>query len=133
VKKKENLSLITKDGSEVQVNVEVANTFIKKAKGLMFRKSLGQNEGMLFVFDKPYRPSFWMLFTYIKLEAIFFSDDGNIVDILPMNPGLRPLFYKPKADAKYVLEVNQGFCIRNSVDPSVKQPILTFTNSLFDK
>ncbi len=106
-------------GNEITFDVEIAQSFLKKAIGLMGRKNLFDNSGMLFIFNQPNRHSFWMFATRIPLEAIFFDENGFVVDIINMEPrGLNPFNcpkYSPKNDAKYVLEVNSGFVKRNKV------------------
>ena len=113
------ITISNPDGSSVSVDAEIANNTATRAKGLMGRKSLGENEGMLFVFDSSGTHAFWMFNTSIALDAIFMDENGTVVDILQMEPcGLNPAscpHYTPKADAKYVLEVNQGFAERHGI------------------
>jgi len=113
------ISITNADGSTVSVSVEIANNTATRMKGLMGRKSLGENEGMLFVFDNPGKYSFWMMNTTIPLDAVFIAENGSVVDIIAMQPcGWNVTncpTYVPKAEAKYVLEVNQGFAKRNDV------------------
>jgi uncharacterized membrane protein (UPF0127 family) len=113
------LTITNPDGSSVSVDAEIADNLTTRAKGLMGRKSLGENEGMLFVFERTGRYPFWMLNTSIALDAIYIDENGTVVDIIQMAPcGLNILDcprYAPKADAKYVLEVNQGFAERNKI------------------
>ena len=102
----------------VIVNAEIADTFFSKMKGLMGRNSLGTNDGMLFVFDKPDYYSFWMMNTTIPLDAIFISENGSVVDIITMPPCKSVIScpsYKPKEKALYVLEVNAGFSEQNGI------------------
>lgn len=107
--------LVNSKQESVTVSAEIADTPGKKALGLMFRKKLAQNQGMLFIFDKPCKPSFWMLWVSFPIEAIFFSEDGRAIEIINMKPGLTPLFYKPNKPAIYVLEVNKGFSQQNRI------------------
>ncbi len=116
---KKRIVLVNSEGSRVAVEVEVANDSATRAKGLMGRDSLGESEGMLFIFGKPAAYSFWMFNTTIPLDAIFFSEDGRVADVIRMEPcGLNMLrcrTYVPRAKAKYVLEVNSGFSERNRI------------------
>lgn len=115
------MGLTGSDGSEVSVDVEVADNPVTRAKGLMGRASLGWNDGMLFVFDTPGIYGFWMFNTTIPLEGIFIGENGTVAEILPLEPcGLNVTncpMYRPKSPAKYVLEVNRGFCARHRIAP----------------
>lgn len=106
------ITITNQDGSSVNITAEIAASLPVQMKGLMGRKSLGQDDGMLFVFNASGYPSFWMLNTTIPLDAIFFDDNGTVVDILQMAPCgfniTKCPTYAPKAPARYVLEVNQG-------------------------
>jgi uncharacterized membrane protein (UPF0127 family) len=109
---KRKITVISDDGSRIAVDAEIADSPATRAKGLMGRESLGENEGMLFVFGKPGTYAFWMLNTSMPLDAIHFSGNGTVVDIIRMEPcGLNVACprYPPKEPSMYVLEVNQGF------------------------
>ena len=91
--------------------VEIASTPEERQKGLMFRKNLGENNGMLFIFEKEKILSFWMKNTYIPLSIAFIDKNGVIVDIFDMKPfSLKPVVSTLKC--KYALEVNRGFFSR---------------------
>ena len=111
---KKKITLINADGKKITVEVEMADSTVTRAKGLMGRKSLGEYEGMLFVFDRPGKYGFWMVNTSIPLDAIHFSESGTAVDILVMEPNSTKVIHA-KEDAKYVLEVNKGFSKRNNI------------------
>lgn len=118
-KETRTIEIIDKNGKSVFVEVELANNMTKRMKGLMFRESLGENEGMLFVFDKETYHTFWMMNTTIPLDAIHISANGSVVDIIQMDPCKSLVFckrYTPKAKGKYVLEVNQGFAEKNGIE-----------------
>jgi len=68
--------------------VEVADTDAARERGLMFRKSLGANEGMLFDFKTPQNVAFWMKNTLIALDMLFVAQDGHIVSIARQAPPL---------------------------------------------
>jgi uncharacterized protein len=65
----------------VLLNVEVADTEPKREKGLMFRRKLGQGEGMVFLFDDEHEITMWMKNTYIPLDMVFVGADWRIVNI----------------------------------------------------
>lgn len=94
--------------------VELADTDFTRAKGLMERKSLGKNAGMLFSFRHPTHQSFWMQKTYIPLDIAYIDDDGRILQIEEMVPlstrGIRSRF-----PCRYALEVNHGWFKKNKI------------------
>ncbi len=90
------------------VRAEVANTFDSRATGLMFRKSLAQNEGMLFVFPDPEIHCMWMKNTLIPLSVAFIGADGRIVSVSEMQPQTETT-HCAAAPAKYALEMNRGW------------------------
>jgi len=90
------------------VRAEVANTFDSRATGLMFRKSLATNEGMLFVFPEPEMTCMWMKNTLIPLSVAFIDATGKIVSISEMQPQTETT-HCAAAPAKYALEMNRGW------------------------
>ncbi|MBM4332925.1 MAG: DUF192 domain-containing protein [Deltaproteobacteria bacterium] len=97
-----------------KIRVEVARTESEKAKGLMFRESLGEDEGMIFVYAREEILSFWMKNTRIPLSIAFIDQRGRIVDIQDMEPfSLRTtVSAKP---TQYALEMNKGWFQRNGI------------------
>jgi len=91
--------------------VEIAKTSTQRSRGLMFRKSLDEDKGMLFVYDKEGEYSFWMKSTLIPLDIIWFNKDKEIVfiskDTQPcIEDECQPIY--PNTNAQYVLEINSG-------------------------
>jgi len=104
------------DVAGVQLKVEIADTPEERNQGLMFRKSLGDDEGMIFVFEKESKVSFWMKNTEIPLSIAFIAADGAIRQIEDMEP--RSLASVPSyRNVLYALEVNQGWFEENGVSP----------------
>lgn len=96
------------------VSVAIADTAYKQAVGLMDRRSLPADQGMLFVFYGDQQRNFWMKDTYIPLDQVYIRSDGTVVDI---NKNARPLdtrlfWSKP---CTYVVEVNGGYCDRHGI------------------
>jgi uncharacterized membrane protein (UPF0127 family) len=114
------IEIANSSGASVFVDAELANNAAKQARGLMFRNSLGGNEGMLFMFNNEDYRSFWMMNTTIPLDAIFFSANGSVVDIIQMEPCKSLVScktYRSSGKAKYVLEANLGFAQKNGIVP----------------
>lgn len=96
------------DGEPVRVRVEIADDDAERARGLMERTALGENRGMLFVFEREQTLSFWMKDTLIPLSIAYIDAEGQIVDIQDMEP-LDTTPHPSAGPARYALEVNQGF------------------------
>ena len=99
------------------IKVEVADTPEERSHGLMFRESLCDNCGMLFVFENEDYHNFWMKNTIIPLDMIFISEDNKIIDIIQAEPCKEDpcQVYKPKEKAKYILEVNKEYSSSNNL------------------
>lgn len=87
---------------------EVAHTHITRERGLMYRDTLEENNGMLFVFPHAARYSMWMLNTNIPLSVAFLDEKGIILNILDMTPHTQTV-HSAAGLAKYALEMNQGW------------------------
>ena len=97
-----------------KVFVEIADTAEKRAAGLMFRENLAEDSGMLFVFNKPERISFWMYNTVVPLSIAFIDEKGIILQIEDLKPkDLTPIASKNKV--LYALEVNKGWFEQNKI------------------
>lgn len=94
--------------------VEIADDHYKRAYGLMDRKSLGRNSGMLFRFPEQENLHFWMANTYIPLDIAFLDDDGKILQIESMSP-LSTRKISSCKPCKYALEVNRGWFRDNNI------------------
>jgi len=104
--------------SDVNIKAEVADTLAKRIEGLMSKKALPDNDGMLFIFGEENYHAIWMMNTSIPLDIIWIDSDHKVVDIVK---NAQPCFlncrtYSPGKPARYVLEVNAGFTDRNSVE-----------------
>lgn len=99
---------------EKEILVEVAKTPAERAVGLMNRKHLGKDEGMLFIFEDEAYHSFWMKDTLIPLSIAFITREGRIVKITDMSP-LTLKTHPPPQPILYALEMNQGWFSRNGI------------------
>ena len=105
----ETTNIIIKNNyKDVYFNVEIARKKIDRDKGLMFRKNLNLDKGMLFIFPNESKVSMWMKNTLISLDIIFISKNHKIVDIINNTKAMSKEILTTKVNAKYVLEINAG-------------------------
>jgi uncharacterized membrane protein (UPF0127 family) len=104
---KRELVINGKEG-KVTVKAEIAVTDAQREQGLMYRKTLKDGEGMLFVFQSDQILSFWMKNTLVPLSIAYIAYDGRILEIYDMQPGsLDPV--RSSRSVRYALEVPQGW------------------------
>jgi uncharacterized protein len=112
------LSLGIGDGSDVTVSLELADDPFEHQQGLMWRTRMAPNWGMLFIFPSSRPRSFWMKNTYIPLDILYIREDGLILNIARRTtPHQTSPSYPSDGDARYVLELNGGFCDTNKINP----------------
>lgn len=94
-------------------SVEIADDDDERARGLMFRESMADDHGMLFIFDFAEPQSFWMQNTLIPLDIMYFDEEGRFVSAHYRVPtckrgGNGCPSYPSAGNARYVLELNAG-------------------------
>ena len=99
--------------------VELALTHEERARGLMFRDSLEEDSGMLFVFDSPGVYSFWMKNTYIPLAIAFIDRHGVIANIEEMLPHDESPTVS-RREVVYALEMNAGWFAKKEIAPGMR-------------
>jgi uncharacterized protein len=107
-----------------QIDTQVARTPEQRQIGLMWRKNMPQQEGMLFIFEQASQQCFWMKNTLIPLTAAFLADDGSIVNLADMKPQTTDP-HCSKQPVRYVLEMNQGWFAKKGVKAGDKITGLT--------
>ena len=112
------VAIVAPDGTtRATVAIEVANTTEQRERGLMFRKHLDDDAGMIFVFPDSQPRDFWMHNTEIPLDMMFadssFRVTGIVADAKPETDTLRGV----DGPSQFVLEVNGGFCARHQIKP----------------
>lgn len=124
------VKIVGPDGSvRAAVRVEVADTPSERATGLMYRKHLDENGGMIFVFPTSAHEAFWMKNTEIPLDMIFADSNRRITGIVrDARPYSLSLDEVP-GKSRYVLEVNGGFAARHHVEPGDRFVFEHFTPS----
>jgi uncharacterized membrane protein (UPF0127 family) len=114
-----NLQRITLTAGFYQIDTQLALTPEQHATGLMFRKEMPSQEGMLFVFPSPSKQCFWMKNTILPLTAAFVADDGTIVNLADMKPQTTDSHCSDKP-VRYVLEMNQGWFAKKGLKAGSK-------------
>lgn len=97
-----------------QVSVEIADEPSERSRGLMYRDTLGADDGMLFVYPDAAERSFWMHNTRIPLSIAYLDPEGRVVHLADMTP-LSDTSVPSGAPAMYALEVNAGWFARHGV------------------
>ena len=95
--------------TKIKIDLEIADNEYERQLGLMSRKSMGENQGMLFIFQYERMQSFWMRNTLIPLDMMFVNKDNKIITIHKNTETLSAQSYPSTAPAIYVVEVVGGF------------------------
>lgn len=109
--KQGELEFLKKDGKSVisKIDIEIADDDAKSQQGLMYRKSMDENRGMLFIFKTPAAHSFWMKNTLISLDIIFVDANKKIIKIHKHTTPLSEKDLPSGGATLYVVEVNAGY------------------------
>lgn len=106
---KEGEAFLLKNGVQVKkLDIEVANTPYEWSTGLMYRESIEDEQGMLFIYPGEAQRYFYMKNTYIPLDIIFYSKDSTVVSFHENAQPLDETSIPSKEPAKFILEVNAG-------------------------
>lgn len=109
--KQGELKLLKSDSTEVvTIDIEIADDDMRRERGLMYRRQMELGQGMLFIFEDEDFRSFWMRNTYLPLDILYLDASRKILDIHENTATLNDQPIPSSAPAKYVLEVNAGFC-----------------------
>ena len=98
------------------IQAEVATSTDERATGLMFRREMAPNAGMLFRFEQSSVHCFWMRNTLLPLSIAFLADDGSVVGIADMKPQTTESHCADKP-VRFALEMNQGWFARRGIQP----------------
>ena len=100
---------------DIELEVEIADKRPDRDKGLMYRETLKDNSGMLFVYPKQVLCKLWMKNTYIPLSAAFIDNDGMITQIVYMKKTNSAKIYSSNKKVRYALEVPLGWFKKNGI------------------
>ncbi len=100
-----------------KIRLEVVSSPAEMQRGLMFRRHLAADAGMLFVYSSEQPLSFWMKNTRLPLSIAFIDEEGVIINIEKMEPFDEKNRHESLGEARYALEVNQGWFDRKGIGP----------------
>jgi uncharacterized membrane protein (UPF0127 family) len=103
------------DAQGMSITVEITQNDHDRQRGLMYRKSMADDHGMIFWFEEKSNHAFWMHNTCIPLDMLYIDDDGLIVGIEENTPTLSDDTFEVGCASKYVLEVNAGWTRSHAV------------------
>jgi len=104
-----NLQLLDSVGIiKKMIQIEIADNDFEHQTGLMYRKKMDTNKGMLFIFNEIKVRSFYMKNTYIPLDIIYIDSENTIINIIKNAKPMNQTSLYSDAPAKYVLEINAG-------------------------
>jgi uncharacterized protein len=109
--------IVTAAGARLPVTVELARSDEERTRGLMNRRELAPEAGMLFFFSENEQRAFWMKNTLIPLDMLFIDDGGRVVGLIEQAEPLTTSPRDPGVPSRYVLEVNGGWAARHGVRP----------------
>jgi uncharacterized membrane protein (UPF0127 family) len=115
VKEGELRFLDKQDNLLSSVDIEIADNEARRTQGLMYRDSMAENQAMLFVFPDEAEHSFWMKNTILPLDIIYINTKNQILTIQKNTIPYSEESIPSNGPAKYVVEVNAGYCDRHSI------------------
>ena len=101
------------------IQAEVAQSPDERSTGLMYRKTMATNDGMLFIFDEPRQQCFWMKNTLLPLSVAFIDDSGVVANIDDMKPQTLDSHCSTKP-VRFVLEMNDGWFVKRGIKAGTK-------------
>ncbi len=121
----EALSIVTQGGQRQSFQVEVARNDADRSQGLMFRRSMAPDRGMLFDFGRVEPVSMWMQNTYLSLDMLFVRPDGTIARIAANTEPLSTRTIPSGEPVLAVLELNAGTAAKLGIKPGdrIEHPI----------
>jgi uncharacterized membrane protein (UPF0127 family) len=102
------------------IAIEIADTDAERQRGLMGRRSLGYDRGMLFIFDSVDESGMWMKNTPLPLDIVFVAPDSQVINIARRTTPFSQETISPAAPKKFVVEVRAGFANRFGLTDSTR-------------
>jgi uncharacterized membrane protein (UPF0127 family) len=105
------------------VRMQLAIQPVEQQRGLMFRRDLGRDDGMLFIYERPQQMGFWMRNTPTPLDIGFFDPEGRLQEVYPMYPFDERTVSSRGSNLIYALEMNQNWFRENGVKPGAQMDL----------
>jgi len=115
----QNLPATTLSVGMHNIRAQLAMAPEQRQTGLMYRREMPTQEGMLFVFEEPSVQCFWMRNTLIPLSIAFLADDGTVVNIADMQPQ-NDTSHCSARPVRFALEMNQGWFAKRGIKPGTR-------------
>ncbi|MES2518507.1 MAG: DUF192 domain-containing protein [Bacteroidota bacterium] len=112
--KKEGELTFTKN--QEKLTIEIADNDQETTQGLMYRRTMPDSCGMLFIFPNTEPRNFWMKNTYLPLDILFLDESKKVITIQANRTPFSEEQIPSYENAKYVLEVNAGYCQRKGIE-----------------
>lgn len=112
------------------VRMQLAIQPVEQQRGLMFRRDLGRDDGMIFIYDRPQQMGFWMRNTPTALDIGFFDPAGRLQEIYPMHPFDERTVSSRGSNLIYALEMNQNWFRENGVKPGAQLDLKALTAAM---
>jgi len=115
------------------VRMQLAVLLPEMQRGLMGRRELGADDGMLFVYAKPDTLSFWMRNTLLPLDIGYFSRSGELLEVYALHPHDEVAVRSISPQVQFALEMNQGWFKRTGVRPGAKLDLKALAAALRER
>jgi uncharacterized membrane protein (UPF0127 family) len=114
---------------KIEVRLTIARTAEERERGLMFKSSLADGEGMVFLFEDEQPRRFWMKHTFVPLDIVFLDETGRVVDVLenlPVCPSEPCPVYTSRFPSRTALELKAGFAARHGIRTGTKVELFLY-------
>ena len=119
--KEGTLTFVGDNGQSIRtIDIELADTEPERRRGLMQRRQMGYDKGMLFVFDDVSDSGMWMKNTPMPLDIIFVGPDSTVINVVKRTKPFSLESIQPTAPKKFVVEVRAGFADRFGITPGMR-------------
>ena len=113
--------------------IQLALHQLEQQQGLMQRRDLGPDDGMIFIYAKPQRMNFWMHNTPTPLDIGFFTEEGALAEVYALLPFDETSVHSRSERLKYAVEMPSGWYARNGIKPGAKLDLAALAGALRER